>query len=188
MGELVVGRAADDLRVQVRDRRLVEHAAERARGEDVDVRSERGGRLEPLGAELVGERRASRVDVGDDQPRAGLREPLRERRRRRGRAPTTATLRSLQVAEPNWWRAQARMACSTPRAVNGLGSPEPPRSVVRPVTWLVDVLRMRHVVGAGADVLGRHVAAVEHVDGVGEVLEDRGGAVAAWRVARRRRR
>jgi len=41
--------------------------------------------------------------------------------------------------EPKTRSQQTAIAASTPSAVQGLGSPEPPRARVRPVTWLVVV-------------------------------------------------
>src|ERR1700722_3685922 len=62
--------------------------------------------------------------------------------RRATRAPTwpspiTHTERPSNESEPNARRQQARIAVSTPRAVNGDGSPEPPRARARPATKLV---------------------------------------------------
>ncbi len=51
--------------------------------------------------------------------------------------PTTATLRPLRSALPKRRSQHARIAASTPWAVNGLGSPLPPLERERPVTWLV---------------------------------------------------
>ena len=51
--------------------------------------------------------------------------------------PTTAIERSLRSGVPHT-RSQATWIASwTPSAVHGLGSPEPPRSTARPVTWRV---------------------------------------------------
>ena len=49
---------------------------------------------------------------------------------------------------------------STPSAVHGLGSPEPPRSRGSPATWLGQLGDHRHVGVGRADVLRGHVAAV----------------------------
>ena len=56
-----------------RDGLVVEHAAERARGEHVDVGEQRARRVGPVGAELAGERALGAVDVGDQQLGAGAR-------------------------------------------------------------------------------------------------------------------
>jgi hypothetical protein len=99
VGQLVVRGAADDRRAQVRDRRLVEHAAERAGRQHVDLGAQRGARLEPLGAELIRQRAPVRVDVGHRQPRAGAGELPRER------APYVADADDRDAAS-----AQARVA------------------------------------------------------------------------------
>ena len=71
-GELVVGRAGDHAAAQLRHGVVVEHAAERARRDDVHVGRQRGVRVRPLGAELVGERALALVEVGHDELRARL--------------------------------------------------------------------------------------------------------------------
>ncbi len=54
-------------------------------------------------------------------------------------SPTTATVRPARSTVPKArWHA-ARIAACTPAAVNGLGSPAPPRSTGMPVTWVVRV-------------------------------------------------
>ena len=70
---------------------------------------------------------------------------------------------------PNARSHEAWIASWTPSAVHGLGSPELPRSTRQ----AGDVARALgdhgHVGVGGADVLGGPVAAVEHLDGLGEV-------------------
>ena len=51
--------------------------------------------------------------------------------------PTTATLRPSSEVLPKTRSHATRIAASTPSAVHGLGSPEPPRSTASPVTWRV---------------------------------------------------
>ena len=74
-----------------------------------------------------------------------------------------------------------RIAASTPSAVHGLGSPEPPRSTARPATWLGPLRDHGHVAVGGADVLRRDVAAAERVDGVAEVEQRVAPALAVER-------
>ena len=57
---------------------VVEQAAERARGEQVDVGAERRGRVGPRRAELLRERALGRVDVGEHELGARLREQPRQ--------------------------------------------------------------------------------------------------------------
>ena len=52
-------------------------------------------------------------------------------------APSSATVRPFSSRLPKRRSQQARIAASTPRAVNGLGSPLPPRAFDRPVTCSV---------------------------------------------------
>ena len=55
--------------------------------------------------------------------------------------PTTATLRPSSEVLPNTRSQATRMAASTPSAVDGLGSPEPPRSTASPVTcWVTSAI------------------------------------------------
>ncbi len=49
----------------------------------------------------------------------------------------TATLRPSRAPLPVARSSAARTAASTPSAVNGLGSPEPPRRRESPATWSV---------------------------------------------------
>ena len=51
--------------------------------------------------------------------------------------PTTATLRPASEVLPKTRSQATLMAASTPSAVHGLGSPEPPRPVFSPVTCAV---------------------------------------------------
>ena len=46
-------------------------------------------------------------------------------------------VRPSSDAEPKTRSQQTRIAASTPSAVHGLGSPDPPRRRDSPVTWLV---------------------------------------------------
>ena len=96
--ELVVGRAGDRAAAQGGDGLVVEHAAERARREHVDLGAQRGVGVDPVGAELVGERALALVDVGDHEPRAGRGERCARARRRRGRGRRRAIERPLEVA------------------------------------------------------------------------------------------
>ena len=69
--ELVVGRATDHAAAQLRDRLLVEHAAEGVRGEHVARLGVGGGRVEHVGADLGGEPlRALAPHVGHADARA----------------------------------------------------------------------------------------------------------------------
>jgi hypothetical protein len=52
-------------------------------------------------------------------------------------SPLITIRRPAISADPKVSLAQARIAASTPSAVNGLGSPEPPSPGGRPVTWRV---------------------------------------------------
>ena len=52
-------------------------------------------------------------------------------------SPTTAMLRPARSAEPHTRSAATRIAVSTPSAVHGLGSPEPPRASASPATCSV---------------------------------------------------
>jgi hypothetical protein len=51
--------------------------------------------------------------------------------------PTTAIERPFRSGEPNARSHVAWIACRTPSAVNGLGSPDPPRRRLRPLTCAV---------------------------------------------------
>ena len=53
--------------------------------------------------------------------------------------PTTATVRPFNSGEPKRLAQQARIAASTPWAVNGLGSPLPPLERASPATCFVRV-------------------------------------------------
>jgi hypothetical protein len=63
--------------------------------------------------------------------------------------PTIATVRPSSEVEPKTRSQATRIAASTPIAVHGLGSPEPPLSTASPDTWLVTsaIVRM-----SGSDV------------------------------------
>ena len=144
---------------QPRDRLVVEQAPQRARDEHVDLRSQR----------LVRGSSSAR--------RAAPRAPAcaRRDRRRPGRAGARAALGDprADVAEPDHadradraasGRAkarshEARIAASTPSAVSGLGSPEPPRLRGEPGHVLGALGDDAHVAARGADVLGGDVAA-----------------------------
>ena len=71
-GELVVRGAGDRAAAQRGHGLVVEHAAERARRDDVDLGGHRRQRVGPLGAEPLGELALALVDVGDDELRAAL--------------------------------------------------------------------------------------------------------------------
>ena len=90
-------------------------------------------------------------------------------------APTTATVRPARLcSEPKRLTTHARMAACTPAAVNGLGSPRPPRlSRGSPTTCSRPRADQPHVGGLGADVLGRDVHAAEQLDAVGQVQQRR---------------
>ena len=52
-------------------------------------------------------------------------------------SPAIAIVRCSSDGVPKTRSQQTRIATSTPSAVHGLGSPEPPRRRERPLTWLV---------------------------------------------------
>ena len=122
-----------------------------------------------LGAEL---HRRARACAGRDRRRASGRRPVQQRRATREPTcprPITHDARPLSDASRTRAHSTARIAVSTPSAVNGLGSPEPPLpagesgDVPRPLGDHV------HVAARGADVLGGDVVAVQRVDRVGEI-------------------
>ena len=127
----------DHAAAQLADRLLVEHAAERARRDDVDVGAQRRLRVGPARAELVGQRLLAGVDVGDRELGARLGEQPRERAADAARGRSTETLRPASDALPSPRSQATSIAHSTPSAVHGLGSPELPRSTARPETWPV---------------------------------------------------
>jgi hypothetical protein len=64
---------------QLRHGVVVEHTAERARSDDVDVGGQRARRVGPLRAEALGQLALARVDVGDHELGAGVVQQLGER-------------------------------------------------------------------------------------------------------------
>ena len=95
--------------------------------------------------------------------------------------PTTATLRPSSDGLPNTRSQATRIAASTPSAVHGLGSPEPPRSVARPVTYGVASRDHLHVGLRRADVLRGQVRAVERLHRLAEVEQQRAAVLARGR-------
>ena len=162
VGQLVVGRAGDD-RQRSRGHRLVgrgRRPARTARARRPRRSSARSGRAQRAPSASAS-RRLRPVDVGHDQPSAPARaQQLGQPRSPTCPSPTTATLRPSQR---RWCRTPARSRpgspTSTPSAVNGLGSPEPPRRASSPATCGVPLGDHGHVAARRADVLGGDVAA-----------------------------
>ena len=176
-GELVVGGAGDRAAAQLRHGLVVEHAAERARGEHVDVGGQRAcaGRSTRAPSRSASSRRLL-VDVGERRASRRPRRAARPAGRRRWPTPDHGDAAALERRRCRSARSQAtRIAASTPSAVHGLGSPDPPLSTARPVTWLGHLGDHPHVGLGRADVLGGEVGAVERLDGVAEV-EQHGAA------------
>ena len=173
-----------------RDGVVVEHAAQRARGEHVDRRGQRLGRAStqrapsaPRVARLAGSMSAT-------SSRAPRRASRRARRSADVPEPDDRDAAALAATPMPKARSHvASTAASTPSAVYGLGSPEPPARRGRPVTWRRARGDDRHVARRGADVLGGDVAAAERVDRVAEVQQHVAPAPApsAARVRRRGR-
>ena len=169
VGELVVGRAGDRLAAQRGDGLVVEHAAERARGDHVDVggqRAEAGRSTRRRGARRAracsGRRRRRRARAPPSCSISASRPPTLPR-------PITATRRPLRSSVPNARSqvdAQRDLAAERgPRArVAGAATASPVTCFVRPGDHL-------HVGLDGADVLGGQVVAAERLDGVAEVLQ-----------------
>ena len=128
VGELIVRGAGDRAGAEHRHERLIEHAAERARREHVDVGGQRGSRIGPLGGNRSARPRrrssmsASTSSAPPSASSSASRPPTLP-------TPTTATRRPSSEVLPNTRSQPTRIAASTPSAVHGLGSPEPPRSV-----------------------------------------------------------
>ena len=133
--ELVVGRAHDGAAAELRDRPVVEHATERvgrqevARGgERILVRDARWRR--PLHrARARARRRGPTPSPPPPRPRGAGRRVSRRGRRPVPRRGVRASARRRRGA-----RRTARIACSTPTAVTGEGSPDPPSDTSTPVT------------------------------------------------------
>ena len=173
VGELVVGGAADDAGAQRRHGGLVEHAAERARREHVDVGEQRiRGRHPGHAVELGGERALALVDVGHDHPHAVGDEHAHELLAdvagaddRRGAAGERAGAEAVgDAGADRGMHAERRVRARVAEAAEALRQPD-------------DVLGARgdqaHVGRRRADVLRRDVAAAEQLDGVGEVEQHR---------------
>ncbi len=95
--------------------------------------------------------------------------------------PATTIRRPDRSGEPKRSLAQARIAASTPSAVNGLGSPRA-TVVGRQPGHVAGPLADHHqVLGGDADVLGRDVAAAERLDRVAEVQQQRTAVLADGR-------
>ena len=156
---------------------VVEQAAERARDEHVD-----GGRPAPRSGvvQLAPSWSASarlRSSTSATSSRAPARAQRLATREPTCPSPSTQMLRPRSEPSPNARSQAARIAASTPRAVNGLGSPEPPRLRASPATCAVRCGDHAHVAAGGAHVLGGDVAA----------LSDSHRSAKSSRAARRRR-
>jgi hypothetical protein len=123
--------AGDDLDAQLRQRAIVDAAAQGTRREDVGLLTE-----DLVGRHRPGARRAGHalhalgVDVGDDEPGAGGVQLLGEVAADVA-APLDRDGLPLERVDPQRRRALAWMARKTPCAVTGDGSPEAP---ARPAT------------------------------------------------------
>ena len=167
--ELVVGRARDRAAAQRGDRLALKTRRAR-RGEHVDV-----------GAAGRRRGRSSRRRARRPAPAC----PRRRRRRRAARRPRPARARARRRrARGRRRRSSARRGRRCPRRARShahglLDAERGPRARVagaaaldREAGHVAGVLGDHgHVGVGGADVLGGHVAAAEHVDGVGEVQQ-----------------
>ena len=152
----------------------VEHGAERARRQHVDVRADGGLGIGPLRAELLGEPALALVDVRDHEPRPGGGEAAGER------AADAAEPDDRDRAPVEVERAPDALAGHADRL---LDAERGPRAGVAGASALDGeaghvggALRdHRHVGVGGPDVLGGPVAPAEDVDGVAEV-QQRGAA------------
>ena len=168
---------AIDAAVQLGHGVVVEHAAERARGEHVDLGGERGVRVGPAGAQLVRERALALVEVGDHELGPGLGEQPREL------AADAAEPDHRDAAAGQRGRAEGALAGDLHRA---LDAERGPRARIAGAAGLDgqagDVVRRLgdhgHVAVGRADVLGGHVGAAERVDGVAEVQQQVAALVA----------
>ena len=154
-------------------RGVVQHPAQRARGEQVtvDARGSRPGRR-------LGHRSwTRRPRPGPSLTSATITDaPASAASRARWPptfpAPWIATRRPASVASaPSRARTTARMACTTPCAVTGDGSPDPPSRLADPRHPGGHGRDQVHVAGGRADVLGGEVTAPERVDRPAEGAE-----------------
>ena len=97
-----------------------------AQGEHVHLSQHGALGIAPVGVgQLFCQGALGLVDVGDDQLGALVAQRPGECLAD-GPDPTTATVRPSKLSEPKRLMTHARMAASTPAAVNGLGSPTRP--------------------------------------------------------------
>ena len=148
---------------------VVEHAAERARRDDVDLGAQRLGGLRPGGAELVGERAPGRGDVGRRRAARRRRRGRGPARRRRGRGRSPRRCARRGPACPTGARRRRGSPSRRRARSTGSGRPEPPRSGARPGDVLRPLGDHRHVLVGRPDVLRGDVAPVELRDAVAEV-------------------
>ena len=106
------------------------------RGQHVDARRHRRRRGRSSGRRAGPRARAAVVDVRQHELGAALGEQLREPSADAADADHGHAA-ALERGAAEHALAATRTAASTPSAVHGLGSPEPPRSTASPVTWRV---------------------------------------------------
>ena len=160
--QLVVGRARDDLDLELRNRVVVDDAAQRAGRKDVGVLTV-DLRRPPRRVAPVSSHHALHplgVDVGDDQLRAGRVQLARQMVADIAAALNRHGLARQVVAAPAELRRRLHGA---KHAVRRDG-----RRIARRAPQSGDVVRLHvhevHVERARADVFGRHIATAERID------------------------
>ena len=158
-GELVVRRAGDRAAAQLAARSSSSSRPPSAHGAttSTSARSASSGSTH-AGAELLGERALARRDVGERRATRRRRPAPRASAPPTWPSPITAMLRPARSSVPQTRSHVTRIAVSTPSAVHGLGSPEPPRSSASPATWSVCSAITVMSASRRADVLGGDVA------------------------------
>ena len=186
LGELVVGRAGDDRTTERGTVSSSRIAAERARREHVDLDRQRGGGRDPAGADRARRSRACPASTSETTSLAPARARRRATRAPTWPSPMHADAPSARATSlPNTRSQQARIAASTPSAVNGRGI----AGAAPPAGQPGDVARARgdhtHVAARGTNVLGGDVGAGEQLDRVGEVEQHRSALGRGQRPVRR---
>ena len=170
-GELVVGGAADDPGSGADPTLAALIAPPTAHG----ARTSHSAVIASEGSSPLRSRSSASPSPGVEvRERAALHPASARRSRQRSPTcpvPTIATRRPPRSTCPRHLADAARIAASTPSAVNGLGSPEPPCSMASARDMLGPLTDRRQVVRRGADVLGGDVAAVERLDEIAEVQQ-----------------
>src|SRR6185312_13513233 len=136
-GQLVVGRAADDLRLDAVDRLLVDGAAQRAGAVHVGVDVVDLVQAHGLAAQLVTQRCTASLLMSVTNTLAPCSRSSLMNSLPTWPQPCTAKLYLPTSSLPCLKCSAAIRPCKVPNAVNGEGSPEPPCTWCTPVTYSV---------------------------------------------------